>query len=410
MSESTSIHRALLERPPLDNDLDNEALFKEAKRCRRRRRVVFCGIVVLLVGAAAGGYAASRTNPVVPPRSPTHGVKPAAATHTPSVPVSPGAGPEHPYGLAVAPNGTLYLLDTGRDEILERLPSGGFQVVAGNGKRGFSGDGGPAIDAEINLETDSAVVVASSGAVYFSDSGNGRVREVQTDGTIETIAGGGSVSLGTAPVPALAASFGEQQPAGLAIGPDGDLYIGAAAVYQLTGNGDLQWVVGEPENTPPPPGWQGVYANPAIQQDFSPAVRLAFDGKGDLLVAGGGGFGLYEYSAAGSLLFLENFRGDGEWGSMAASPDGGVVLSVRDGLSIFEPSGTITPIPGDLSPLLGSMTGSRLSNTFIGGDGVAVGSNGEIYVDTNTGNTFTSVNALMKTEGDGSSPTVLWKS
>lgn len=410
MSESKSIHRVLLERPALDHQPDVEALFKEAKRRRRRRRLVCFGVVLLLVAAATGSYLATRNTPAVPTRSPTHAVKPAAATHSPSVPVSPAAAPEHPYGLAVAPNGTLFLVDTGRDEILEQLPSGGFQVVAGNGERGFSGDGGPATDAEINLETDSAVVVAKSGALYFSDSGNGRVREVQPDGIIETIAGGGSATLGTAPVPALAASFGKQQPAGLAIGPDGALYIGAAAVYQLTGNGDLQWVVGEPENTPPPPGWQGVYANPAIQQDFSPAIRLAFDGKGDLLVAGGGGFGLYEYSAAGSLLFLENFRGDGEWGSMAASPDGDVVLSARNGLSIFEPSGTITPIPGDFGPLLGPMAGSRMSNTFIGGDGVAVGPNDEIYVDTNTGNTFTSVNALMKMEGGGSAPTVLWKS
>lgn len=408
MSESTPIHRALLERPPLDHEPDVEALFKEARRRRRRRRAVLGGVVLLLVSAATGGYVATRNTPGAPLRSLAHPGKP-AAIHTPSVPVSPVESPEHPYGLAVAPNGTLYLLDTGRDEILERLPSGGFKVVAGDGERGFAGDGGPAIDAELNLEIDSAVVVASSGAVYFSDSGNGRVREVEPDGTIETIAGGGSVALGTASVPALAASFGAQ-PAGLAIGPDGDLYIGAAAVYQLTGNGDLQWVVGEPENTPPPPGWQGVYANPAIQQDFSPAIRLAFDGQGDLLVAGGGGFGLYEHSAIGSLLFLENFKGDGDYGSMAVSPDGDVVLSTRDGLSIFKPSGTITYVPNDLGPLLGQMKGSRLSSTFIGGDGVAVGPDGEIYVDSNTGNTFTSVNALMEMEGDGSSPTVLWKS
>ncbi len=298
----------------------------------------------------------------------------------------------------------------GAIEILELPPSGGFQVAAGNGERGFSGDGGPATAAEINLEANSAVVVANSGAVYFSDSGNGRVREVQPDGTIETIAGGGPVDLSTTSVAALQASFGEQGPAGHAIGSDGDFYIGAAAVYQLAGDGILQWVVGEPENTPPPPGWQGVYANPAIEQDFSPAVRLAFDGQGDLLVAGGGRFGLYEYTTAGRLLFVENFRGDGAWGSMAAMPNGDVVLSARDGLSIFQPTGTITAIPDELSALLGPMNGSTLSNTFIGGDGVAVAPNGKIYVDTNTGNTFTSVTALMETGTDGSSARVMWKS
>jgi hypothetical protein len=353
---------------------------------------------------------------VVPPA--TLETTPTTTVETPSSTPASGVQPEHPYGLAAGPNGTLYILDTGRDQILQLMASGTFQVVAGTGQSGFSGDGGPAIDADLNLTAQSGIVVTSSGALFFSDSGNDRVREVDPDGTITTVAGGGTVTLGTAPVPALQASFGPG-PAGLTIGPDGDLYIGANAVYQLMGDGVLQWVVGIPPNVlPPPPGWSGVYGNPGAQTDFVPANRLAFDGAGDLLVAGGGGFGLYEDTAAGTLFFLENFRGDGTWGSMAPSPGGGVVLCARGGLSIFQPSGTITPIPADLSAALGLMTGpesttptgSVLQNTFIGGDGVAVAPDRAIYVDTNTGNTFTSVSALIEVGGSGSSPTVLWKS
>ncbi len=313
---------------------------------------------------------------------------------------------EHPYGLATAPDGTLYILDTGRDQVLKRLPSGTFQVVAGTGRLGFSGDGGPATDADLDLTWQSGIVVASSGALYFSDTGNGRVREVEPDGTITAVAGGGPITLGTASVAALQASFGAQGPAGLTMGPDGDLYIGAIAVYRLTESGLLQWVVGSLPGTPPPPWWHGVYSNPGAQTDFSPAVRLAFDGQGDLLVAGGGGFGLYEDTASGHLVFLENFRGDGAWGALASSPGGEVVLSSRGGLSVFQLTGTITPIAVDLDPLLGP----RSPSMFIGGDGIAVGSNGEIYVDTNTGNTFTMVSALIEVGSDGSSPTVLWKS
>lgn len=398
---------AVLERQrfPPDHDLDTEALFKEARRRRLRR--LWCCAGVLLAGAACAGYVATRHRPVAPVRPPTHEVKPTNLTPRTTNPVAPGIELQHPYGLAVAPNGTVYLLDTGRNQILERSPSGGFQVVAGTGQRGFAGDGGPAIDAVLNLEPNSAVVIASDGALFFSDSGNGRVREVEPDGTMETVAGGGPMLLGTAPVSALQASFGGEGPTGLAIGPDGDLYIGATAVYQLTDGGTLQWVVGEPGNTP---GFQGISANPAAQQDFSPATRLAFDGQGDLLVAGGGGFGLYEDSATGNLSFVENFRGDGAWGSMAALPDGDVALSDRDGLSVFQPSGTITAVPGNLSALLGPMKGSQFSNTFIGGDGVSAGPNSALYVDTDTGNTFTSVNALIEVGSDGTSPKVLWKS
>ena len=328
------------------------------------------------------------------------------------------ASPEHPYGLTVAPNGALYVLDTGRDQILRRLPSGRFQVFAGNGRSGFSGDGGPATHASIEIQASSGIAMASDGAVYFSDSGNDRVREIARNGIITTVAGGGTVALSSTVGPALTSTFGQNAPAGLAIGPDGDLYIGAGSVYRLTPEGTLQWVVGEPENISPPAGWGGIYSNPAIEQDFFPAIRLAFDGQGDLLVAGGGGYGLYEKTTSGALVFVENFRGDGYWGSLAESANGSVVLCARNGLSMFEPSGAITSISADLSTPLGLMTGpgsrtpkgSVLSNQFIGGDGVAVAPDGTIYADTNTGNTFNSVNAVIVVAPDGGSTRALWRS
>jgi hypothetical protein len=399
---------------PSADTAEAEALFREARRRRRNRRLVCLGATLVVLGAILGGYlaAASRKAPRRPSSSTTRSSsKRAERAATP-------LSPEHPYGLAVAPDGTLYVLDTGRDQILRRLASGRFQVFAGNGRGGFSGDGGPATSATIEIQPSSSIAVASDGAVYFSDSGNGRVREVAPNGIITTVAGGGTVPLSSSAVPANEATFGRSAPAGLAIGPGGELYIGAGSVYRLTAEGNLQWVVGQPENTPAPTGWGGVYSNPAIEQDFFPAIRLAFDGNGDLLVAGGGGYGLYEKTTSGTLLFIENFRGDGYWGSLAESPDGNVILSSRNGLTVFDPSGAITSIAADLNAPLGRMTGpgsrtptgSVLSNTFIGGDGVAVAPDGRIYVDTNTGNTFTSANAIIVVAPTGNSTSTLWKS
>jgi hypothetical protein len=211
--------------------------------------------------------------------------------------------------------------------------------------------------------------------------------------------------------PALSVALvGQYTPAGLAIGPNGELYIGAGAVYRLSGAGNLQWVVGVPGTIPAPADWGGVYSNPAIQQDFFPAIRVAFDGEGDLLVAGGGGFGLYEQSSSGQLLFVENFRGDGFWGSLAPSPNGDVVLCARDGLSTFTSSGAITPVATDLDAPLGAMVGTTLSNTLICGDGAAVARDGLIYVDTNSGNTFTTVNAIVEVPVNGAPPSAVWRS
>ena len=167
--------------------------------------------------------------------------------------------PKAPHSLTVAPNGDLLVVDSGRDQILRYLPSGKFQVVAGTGKRGFSGDGGPAIDAELHLDNQAGIAVARNGTVYFADDGNGRVRVVLPDGLIKTVAGGGTISLGTRSVPALRASFGGPFSLfGLGIGPNGQLYIGTNGVYRLSPDGVLDWVVGK--LVPPkdlPKGWGG---------------------------------------------------------------------------------------------------------------------------------------------------------
>jgi len=315
--------------------------------------------------------------------------------------------PEHPYGMAIAPDGTLYVIDSARDEVLRLTSDGQFQVVAGGGQRGFSGDGGQAIDAAIDVESDSGIAVTRNGTVYFADTSNGRVREVLPDGVIETVIGGGSRAIAQGALPAREVSLSKQfTVTGLAIGPGGDLYVAAGPVYRLGRNGQLQWVVGK--DMRPPKDWAGVYANPAVQLDFASSSRIAFDGRGDLLDAGGGGWGLYERTVSGRLRFIENFRGDGSWGSLAPAPGGSVALVFGRGLSLFRPSGALTsvPTPG-LNAALGSSAGHQ--DVFIGGDGIAVAPSGAIYVDTNVGNTFTTVSALLMVNPNDQVG-VVWKS
>ncbi|MDA8290379.1 MAG: hypothetical protein M0Z33_01680 [Actinomycetota bacterium] len=321
----------------------------------------------------------------------------------------PGAivAPKRPEAMAVGPKGSLYVVDGGRDQILRRLPDGRFQVVAGSGRRGLSGDGGPAVDAEIRVGHQAGIAVARNGTVYFSDNGNGRVREVLPDGVIETLAGGGSIPLGTKPVRALAASFGRPFSLyGLAIGPGGDVYLGCGeGVYRLASDGLLHWVVGKPLGPKViPRHWGGVYANPAIESDFAPAARLALDGRGDLFVAGGGGNGLYERTVAGKLRFVESFRGEGYWGSLAPGPKGTVVLSGGStGLARASASGVLTEVPhARLTGLLGA------HDYFPSGGDVAVASNGDIYLDTDAGNGFTGVSAIVEVAPAGRAR-VVWE-
>jgi sugar lactone lactonase YvrE len=319
--------------------------------------------------------------------------------------------PLHPYGLAVSPSGVLYVADLGRDEVLQYKASGTFIVVAGNGQKGFSGDGGPATEAELRLTAFSGLAVGEDGTLYIADSGNDRVRAVAPDGLITTVLGNGKGGGPPTSSAALEASVGSIE--GLTIGPEGDLYAAAQkGIVHLTKQGTILWDAGSvtPQLLPP----CGAFCNPAGESDFAGCDSLAFDAPGDLFCSGGAGaFAVYEVAAeppgaAGqSLSYVGRFRGDGAPPALSEAPDGSVVMSYRGGVVRLTAHGTTTPIT-TLDGVLG--TGGGHENMFIGGDGLTVGSDGSIYVDTDTGNTFTTVSAIVRVSTTGTSPTILWES
>lgn len=327
---------------------------------------------------------------------------PPSSVHSASAPLarralasSPAVQPKAPAALAVGPDGALYLVDTEREQILRYLPRTGFRVVAGDGKAGSSPNGTPARDARLDLGWWSGLAVAKNGTVYFTEGG--RVRDIRANGTINTVAGGGTEALTHRPVPALEADLSAPGDglAGLAFGPGGGLYVGTArGIYRLGPAGKLYWVVGDPLGAPPP-HWGGVYTNPAIQNDFSPAIHLAFDARGDLLVSGGGAFGLYERAAAGQLRFVEVLRAQGgSPGALATAPNGTVIAASGTwGLQRIGPSGR----PIVVSAAWAKVHGRRhLPFCPCFGNGVAVGARGQIYVDTDHGDAVPNQGLLEK--------------
>jgi hypothetical protein len=291
--------------------------------------------------------------------------------------------PGDPAALAAGPGGRLYLVDTTRQQILCYQPGLGFRVVAGSGQGGRSPDGTPALQAKLGLGWWSGLAVRGT-TVYFSDGD--LVREVSRRGLLSTVAGGGKVALGQRPVPAREADMLGEGPNGLAIGPGGELYIATAdGVYRLGNDGRLYWVVGE--GKPLPPNWGGVYSNPGIQNEFTNANHLAFDSHGDLFVAGGGGFGLYERTSTGQLRFVEVLRAQGGApGSVAPAPDGTVVAAYGLGLQRLGPAGHPAPVRANWPSEVGRFHFFASDPGF--GVGVAVGAEGQIYVDTDAGDTL----------------------
>ena len=108
--------------------------------------------------------------------------------------------------FTVDKQGNLYLVDPLGYRVYRIGSDNVVHVVAGNGIRGYTGDGGPATSA--SLADPSAVAVDSTGTLYIGDSSNRRIRRVGADGNITTYSGTGSPIFGGDGGPASSASFG----------------------------------------------------------------------------------------------------------------------------------------------------------------------------------------------------------
>ncbi len=134
-----------------------------------------------------------------------------------------GDNPE-PSGGLVVHGRTLYLAESLRHRIRAiDLDTGVITTVAGTGQLGYSGDGGPALDATLNSPRE--VEIGPDGDLYFADTNNNVIRAIDLDtGEIRTVAGTGELGLDeTDGLPALETRL--KRPFGLEFDPDGNLYI-----------------------------------------------------------------------------------------------------------------------------------------------------------------------------------------
>jgi uncharacterized protein (TIGR03437 family) len=125
-----------------------------------------------------------------------------------------------PQGLAVDSAGNIYFADALENLVGRLSPSGTMTTIAGTGARGHSGDGGPATSA--TLAGPAAVAVDQAGNVYIADQINSRIREI-SGGNITTIAGTGMSGFSGDGGPAMSANLAH--PSGVAVDSAGNIYI-----------------------------------------------------------------------------------------------------------------------------------------------------------------------------------------
>ena len=189
-----------------------------------------------------------------------------------------GAQLNNPTGVAVDSAGNLYIADYNNSRV-RKVANGVITTVAGNGTPGFSGDGGPAANAQLRFPA--AVALDSAGNLYIADLGNSRVRKV-SNGAITTVAGNGTFGFSGDNGPATAAQL--SSPAGVAMDSAGNLYIadyGNNRIREVS-NGTITTIAGNGNVIQTGNHGDG---GPATSANFFQPTGLAVDGAGTLYVS-----------------------------------------------------------------------------------------------------------------------------
>ena len=174
-----------------------------------------------------------------------------------------------PRGVAVGPDGAIFVSENGSHRVRRIAPNGIVTTYAGTGAAGLAGDGGPAVAAQISSPTDLAI--DQKGNLYILDSGNGRVRRVGPDGTIQSVAGKGGCGSNVAG-PATNLAFCTL--AGLTLDSTGTLYVSEEdGTIGLIGH--RVWRVDSS-------GMATVFAG--AEQGLEAPTSIAFDPSGNLYI------------------------------------------------------------------------------------------------------------------------------
>ncbi|MET7391826.1 hypothetical protein ACFYPT_41625 [Streptomyces sp. NPDC005529] len=185
-----------------------------------------------------------------------------------------------PSAVAVDVHGTLYIADMENERVRKVDAEGIITTVAGTGEGGFNGDNQPATTA--HLKSPRAVAADAHGNLYIADTYNHRVRKVDAEGTITTVAGTGTRGFSGDGQPATTAQL--WYPGGVAVDVHGTLYIADRQnhrIRKVDAHGTITTVAGTSEEEGRPVG----DGEPLTMTTLDRPESLAFDSQGNLYIA-----------------------------------------------------------------------------------------------------------------------------
>ncbi len=265
-------------------------------------------------------------------------------------------------------------------------------TLAGNGRKGFSGDGQAALEATMNNVY--GVARGPDGAIYVCDMENHRVRRVTRDGIIETVAGTTSKGYSGDGGPAIDAKL--DQPYEVAWDKEGNLYfveLGNHCVRRVDrATGKISTVAGNGK-----PGFSGD-GGPSDQAQLNQPHSIAFDDQGDLFICDIANHRIRRVDMQTRQIFTWSGTGEkrtSEDGSPIATaslfgpralvfgPDGLGYLALREGnaVLVLDPKqNRIKRIAGTGKSGFQGNGGPALQANLAGPKGISLGKNGVVYL------------------------------
>jgi uncharacterized repeat protein (TIGR02059 family) len=232
-----------------------------------------------------------------------------------------------PLSIALGPDGSVYFAENARHRIRRVDPDGFISVVAGTGSYGLSGDGGLASEAQLNNPGD--LTVAADGSIYIADTNNHRIRRIDPNGYISTVAGigTGTDGGGYGGDGDIAIKAKLTYPKAVAIGPDGSLYIADS------GNNCIRRI-----------GINGIITTVPFSSSLNRPSNIAITPDGTLLITESDNQRIRQLTPDGVMTTVagngtSGYSGDGDRateaqlnnpGGIALGPDGGIYFADID--------------------------------------------------------------------------------
>ena len=185
----------------------------------------------------------------------------------------------NPFGVVRGPDGALWFCEYDGHRVRKIDDQGNVVTIVGNGEAGFSGDGGPALEASLNRPHE--IRFDAEGDLYIADMRNHAIRKVDLrTNRIETIAGDGTMGFSGDGGPAIKARL--RQPHSIQFGPEGKLYIADTGNHRIRAidleTKAISTLSGDGERNPTLDG--APYAGVSMNGPRS----IDFDARGDLWI------------------------------------------------------------------------------------------------------------------------------